>query len=51
MSGTGLFSGRFPFVAWEPNWKSNWFHQMVDIDYKLYKWESSFGVTKKWEMD
>jgi hypothetical protein len=48
--GTGLFSGRFPFV-WlgnqigNPNW---WFHQMVDIDYKYPQvWRSSFGMDKK----
>ncbi len=50
--GTGLFSGRFPFV-WlgnqigNPNW---WFHQMVDPDYQFPQvWRTNIGVDKKLE--
>ena len=50
--GSGLFSGRFPFV-WlgnqigNPNW---WFHQMVDPDYQFPQvWRTNLGVDKKYE--
>ncbi|MCB4797423.1 TonB-dependent receptor [Neotamlana laminarinivorans] len=50
--GSGLFTGRFPFV-WlgnqigNPNW---WFHQAVDPDYKFPQvWRTNLGVDKKLE--
>ena len=48
--GSGLFSGRIPFV-WlgnqigNPNW---WFHQMVDPDYKYPQvWRTNLGLDRK----
>ena len=50
--GSGLFTGRFPFV-WlgnqigNPNW---WFHQMVDPDYKFPQvWRTNIGVDHKYD--
>ena len=50
--GSGLFTGRFPFV-WlgnqigNPNW---WFHQMVDPDYQFPQvWRTNVGVDKKYD--
>ncbi|TXG34499.1 TonB-dependent receptor [Seonamhaeicola maritimus] len=50
--GSGLFTGRFPFV-WlgnqigNPNW---WFHQMVDPDYKFPQvWRTNIGADKKFD--
>ncbi len=50
--GSGLFSGRFPFV-WlgnqigNPNW---WFHQMVDPDYQFPQvWRTNLGMDRKLE--
>lgn len=50
--GSGLFTGRFPFVwlsnqTGNPNW---WFHQMVDPDYKFPQvWRTNLGVDKRLE--
>ncbi|MDC1465542.1 carboxypeptidase regulatory-like domain-containing protein [Polaribacter sp.] len=48
--GTGLFTGRFPFV-WLGNQIGNpnfWFQQNVDPDYKfLQVWRTSFGADVK----
>jgi len=48
--GSGLFSGRFPFV-WlgnqigNPNW---WFHQMVDPDYQFPQvWRTNLGIDRR----
>ena len=50
--GSGLFTGRFPFV-WlgnqigNPNW---WFHQMVDPDYQFPQvWRTNVGIDKKYD--
>ena len=50
--GSGLFSGRFPFV-WignqigNPNW---WFHQMVDPDYQFPQvWRTNLGIDQEYE--
>ena len=50
--GSGLFSGRIPFV-WlgnqigNPNW---WFHQMVDPDYKYPQvWRTNLGLDRKYD--
>ncbi len=50
--GSGLFTGRFPFV-WlgnqigNPNW---WFHQMVDPDYKFPQvWRTNVGLDRKYD--
>lgn len=50
--GSGLFTGRFPFV-WlgnqigNPNW---WFHQMVDPDYQFPQvWRTNIGADKKFD--
>jgi len=50
--GSGLFSGRIPFV-WlgnqiaNPNW---WFHQMVDPDYKYPQvWRTNLGLDHKYD--
>jgi hypothetical protein len=50
--GSGLFTGRFPFV-WlgnqigNPNW---WFHQMVDPDYQFPQvWRTNIGADKRFE--
>ena len=52
--GSGLFSGRFPFV-WlgnqigNPNW---WFHQMVDPDYQFPQvWRTNLGIDKEYDND
>ncbi len=50
--GSGLFTGRFPFVwlsnqTGNPNW---WFHQMVDPDYKFPQvWRTNLGADKRLE--
>jgi len=50
--GSGLFSGRFPFV-WlgnqigNPNW---WFHQMVDPDYQFPQvWRTNLGIDQEYD--
>ncbi len=50
--GSGLFTGRFPFV-WlgnqigNPNW---WFHQMVDPDYQFPQvWRTNLGIDQEYE--
>lgn len=50
--GSGLFTGRFPFV-WlgnqigNPNW---WFHQMVDPGYKFPQvWRTNVGLDRKYD--
>ena len=49
--GSGLFTGRFPFV-WlgnqigNPNW---WFHQMVDPDYQFPQvWRTNLGIDQEY---
>ena len=48
--GTGLFTGRFPFV-WLGNQIGNpnvWFYQVVDPDFKFPQvWRTSLGLDKK----
>jgi hypothetical protein len=52
--GTGIFTGRLPFVwlgnqVGAPNF---WFYQAVDPDFQWPKvWKSSFGIDKKFEND
>ena len=50
--GSGLFTGRFPFV-WlgnqigNPNW---WFHQMVDPDYQFPQvWRTNLGIDQEYD--
>lgn len=50
--GSGLFTGRFPFV-WlgnqigNPNW---WFHQMVDPDYQFPQvWRTNLGIDQDYD--
>ena len=50
--GSGLFTGRFPFV-WRgnqignPNW---WFHQMVDPDYQFPQvWRTNLGIDQEYD--
>jgi hypothetical protein len=52
--GSGLFTGRFPFV-WlgnqigNPNW---WFHQMVDPDYQFPQvWRTNLGIDQEYDND
>ncbi len=50
--GTGVFTGRFPFVwvgnqSGAPNW---WFYEVIDPDFNWPKvWKSSVGVDNKFE--
>jgi len=52
--GTGLFTGRFPFV-WLGNQIANpnvWFYQVVDPDFKFPQvWRTSFGADKRLDND